>query len=101
LVKKQVVVQRDRFASFKLLKWIVEALERSSPQQAGVIPMEGPVVEGTEVVPVVVADVEQAQCSEQCPSAFNSFELPSWMLYQDVQLLWDSGLVRGESSYLL
>jgi hypothetical protein len=41
------------------------------------------------------------QCGERCPSAFNSFELPSWMLYQDVQLLWDSGLVRGESSYLL
>jgi hypothetical protein len=40
-------------------------------------------------------------CSEQCPSAFNSFELPSWMLYQDVQLLWDSGLVRGESGYSL
>jgi hypothetical protein len=41
------------------------------------------------------------RCSERCPSAFNSFELPSWMLYQDVQLLWDSGLVRGESSYSL
>jgi hypothetical protein len=40
-------------------------------------------------------------CGERCPSAFNSFELPSWMLYQDVQLLWDSGLVRGESSYSL
>jgi hypothetical protein len=35
------------------------------------------------------------------PSAFNRFELPSWMLYQDVQLLWDSGLVKGESGYLL
>jgi hypothetical protein len=43
----------------------------------------------------------QACCSERCPSAFNSFELPSWMLYQDVQLLWDSGLVRGESGYSL
>jgi hypothetical protein len=41
------------------------------------------------------------RCGERCPSAFNSFELPSWMLYQDVQLLWDSGLVEGESSYLL
>jgi hypothetical protein len=36
-----------------------------------------------------------------CPSAFNSFKLPSWMLYQDVQLLWDSGLMRGESGYSL
>jgi hypothetical protein len=42
-----------------------------------------------------------ARCGERCPSAFNSFELPSWMLYQDVQLLWDSGLVRGESGYSL
>jgi hypothetical protein len=41
------------------------------------------------------------RCSEWCPSAFNSFELPSWMLYQDVQLLWDSGLGRGESGYSL
>jgi hypothetical protein len=41
------------------------------------------------------------RCGERCPSAFNSFELPSWMLYQDVQLLWDSGLVRGESGYSL
>jgi hypothetical protein len=32
-------------------------------------------------------------CGKWCPSAFNSLELPSWMLYQDVQLLWDSGLV--------
>jgi hypothetical protein len=40
-------------------------------------------------------------CGEWCPSAFNCFELPSWMLYQDVQLLWDSGLVRGESGYSL
>jgi hypothetical protein len=40
-------------------------------------------------------------CGEWHPSAFNSFELPSWMLYQDVQLLWDSGLVRGESGYSL
>jgi hypothetical protein len=37
-------------------------------------------------------------CGEWCPSAFNSFELSSWMLYQDVQLLWDSRLGRGESS---
>jgi hypothetical protein len=41
------------------------------------------------------------QCGEWCPSTFNSFELPSWMLYQDVKLLWDSGLGRGESGYLL
>jgi hypothetical protein len=40
-------------------------------------------------------------CGEWCPSAFNSFELPSWMLYQDVPLLWDSGLGRGESGYSL
>jgi hypothetical protein len=40
-------------------------------------------------------------CGGQCPSAFNSFELPSWMLYQDVQLLWDPGLGRGESGYSL
>jgi hypothetical protein len=45
--------------------------------------------------------VEDKHCGERCPSAFNSFELPSWMLYQDVQLLWDSGLVRGESGYSL
>jgi hypothetical protein len=31
----------------------------------------------------------------------NGVLLPSWMLYQDVQLLWDSGLVRGESGYSL
>jgi hypothetical protein len=42
-----------------------------------------------------------ARCGERCPSAFNSFELPSWVLYQDIQLLWDSGLVRGESGYSL
>jgi hypothetical protein len=35
----------------------------------------------------------ERRCSVRCPSAFNSFELPSWMLYQDVQLLRDSGLV--------
>jgi hypothetical protein len=58
LVKDQAAVQRDRFASFKLLKRIAEALERSSPRQAGVVPMEGPAAGGTEVVPVVVADVE-------------------------------------------
>jgi hypothetical protein len=61
LVKEQVVAQRDRFTSFWLLKWITEALERSSPWQTGVVLMEGLVVEGTEVVPVVIADVEQAQ----------------------------------------
>jgi hypothetical protein len=41
----------------------------------------------------VVSVVGWLQCGKLCPSAFNSFELPSWMLYQDVQLLWDSGLV--------
>jgi hypothetical protein len=41
------------------------------------------------------------RCGEWCPSAFKSFELPSWMLYQAVQLLWDSGLLRGESGYSL
>jgi hypothetical protein len=52
--------------------------------------------EGMENVNILVC-----RCGERCPSAFNSFELPSWMLYQDVQLLWDSGLGRGESSYSL
>jgi hypothetical protein len=59
-VKEQAAAQRDRFASFKLLEWIAEALERSSPRQAGVVPMEGPAAGGTEVVPAVVADVERA-----------------------------------------
>jgi hypothetical protein len=40
-VKEQVAVQRDRFASFRLLKWIVEVLERSSSWQAGVVPVRG------------------------------------------------------------
>jgi hypothetical protein len=53
LVKEQVVAQRDRFMSFKLLEWIAEALERSSPRQAGVVLMEGLAAEGTEAVPVV------------------------------------------------
>jgi hypothetical protein len=57
LVKEQAAAQRDRFASFKLLKQIAEALERSSPRQAGVVLTEGPVAGGTEVVPAVVADV--------------------------------------------
>jgi hypothetical protein len=61
LVKEQTAVQRDQFVSFRLLKWIAEALERLSPQQTGVVPMEGPVVAEMEVVPVVVADVEQAR----------------------------------------
>jgi hypothetical protein len=61
LVKEQVVAQRDWFAPFWLLEQIVEVLERSSPQQMGVIPMEGPVAEEIEVVPVVIADVEWAQ----------------------------------------
>jgi hypothetical protein len=40
-----------------------------------------------------LCDCVRERCSVRCPSAFNSFELPSWMLYQDVQLLQDSGLV--------
>jgi hypothetical protein len=35
------------------------------------------------------------------PSIALKFGLPSWILYQDIQLLWDSGLVRGESGYSL
>jgi hypothetical protein len=35
LVKEQVVVQRDWFASFRLLTDIAEALERLSPWQMG------------------------------------------------------------------
>jgi hypothetical protein len=31
LVKEQAAVQRDQFVSFRLLEWIVEVLERSSP----------------------------------------------------------------------
>jgi hypothetical protein len=58
LVKEQAAAQRDRFAAFKLLQRIAEALERSSPRQAGVVPTEGPAAGGTEVVPAVVADVE-------------------------------------------
>jgi hypothetical protein len=61
LVKEQAAAQRDQFASFKLLERIVEALERSSPRQVGVVPTEGPAVGGTEVVPLVVADVEQVR----------------------------------------
>jgi hypothetical protein len=49
LVKEQAAAQRDRFASFKLLERIAEALERLSPRQAGVVPTEGPVAGGTEV----------------------------------------------------
>jgi hypothetical protein len=60
LVKEQAAAQRDRFASFKLLKWIAEALERSSPRQVGAVPTEGPAAGGTEVVPAVIADVERA-----------------------------------------
>jgi hypothetical protein len=61
LVKEQVAAQRAWFASFKLLEQIMEALERLSPQQAGVVLTEGPVVEGTEVVPVVFGNVERVQ----------------------------------------
>jgi hypothetical protein len=60
LVKEQAAVQRDKFASFRLLEQIVEVLERLSPRQAGVVPMEGPAAGGTEVVPAVIADVERA-----------------------------------------
>jgi hypothetical protein len=42
LVKEQAAAQRDRFASFRLLERIAEALERSSPRQAGVVPTEEP-----------------------------------------------------------
>jgi hypothetical protein len=57
LVKEQAV-QRDQFVSFKLLERIVEALEGLSPRQVGVVPMEGLAAGGTDVVPVVIADVE-------------------------------------------
>jgi hypothetical protein len=46
--------------SFRLLEWIVDVLERLSPQQVGVVPTDKPAAELMEVVPVVVADVEQA-----------------------------------------
>jgi hypothetical protein len=55
LVKEQAVAQRNRFTSFKLLEWIMEALKRSLPQQAGVVPM----AERMEVIPVIIADVER------------------------------------------
>jgi hypothetical protein len=61
LAKEQAAVQRDRLTSFRLLERIAKALERTSPWQAGVVPTEGPVAEGTEIVPVVVADVEWAR----------------------------------------
>jgi hypothetical protein len=61
LVKKQVVVQRDQFTSFKLLEWVAEVLERLLLRKAGVVLMEGPAVERTEVITVIIADVEQAQ----------------------------------------
>jgi hypothetical protein len=48
LVKEQVAAQRDRFAAFKLLERIAEALERTSSRQAGVVPMEGPAAGGME-----------------------------------------------------
>jgi hypothetical protein len=37
LVKEQVAVQRDQFVSFRLLEWITEVLERSSPQQMALL----------------------------------------------------------------
>jgi hypothetical protein len=57
LVKEQAAAQRNRFASFKLLEQIAEALDRSSPRQAGVVLMEGLAAGGTGVVPAVIADV--------------------------------------------
>jgi hypothetical protein len=60
LVREQVVAQRDQFVSFRLLEQIMEALERSLPRQARVVPMEGLAAEEMEVVPVVIADVEWA-----------------------------------------
>jgi hypothetical protein len=53
MVKEQAEVWEDRQASFRLLEWIMEMLERSSPRRAGVIPPEGPAARGTEMVPVV------------------------------------------------
>jgi hypothetical protein len=58
LVKERVAAQRDCFVSFKLLEWIVEALERLLPWKAGVVLTEGPVAEGAEVVPLVIGNVE-------------------------------------------
>jgi hypothetical protein len=53
LVKEQAAAQRDRFTSFKLLERIMEALERSSPRRAGVVPTERPAAGRMEAVPVV------------------------------------------------
>jgi flagellar motor component MotA len=61
LVKEQAAVQRDWFVAFRLLKQITEALERSSPWQVEVVLIEGLVAEGTEIVLVVIVDVEWAQ----------------------------------------
>jgi hypothetical protein len=47
LVKKQTAAQRNWFAAFRLLEQVVEALERSLPRQAKVVPTE-----------VIVMDVE-------------------------------------------
>jgi hypothetical protein len=48
LVTEQVAAQRDRFAAFKLLERIAEALERTSSRQVGVVPTEGLAAGGTE-----------------------------------------------------
>jgi hypothetical protein len=61
LVKEQAAVQRDWFVAFRLFKQITEALERSSPWQVEVVLIEGLVAEGTEIVLVVIVDVEWAQ----------------------------------------
>jgi hypothetical protein len=53
LVKEQAEAWEDCQVSFRLLEWITETLERSLPRRAGVVPMEGPAVRGTEAVPVV------------------------------------------------
>jgi hypothetical protein len=46
--QEEAAAQRDRFASFKLLERIAEALERSSPRQVGVVPKEGPASKGSD-----------------------------------------------------
>jgi hypothetical protein len=38
MVKEQAEAQEDHQAAFRLLEWIVETLERSSPRRVGVVP---------------------------------------------------------------
>jgi hypothetical protein len=65
LVKEQAAAQKDQFASFKLLERIAEALERSSPWQAGVVPTEGPAAGNTEAGPSAAAvDMETVALDE-------------------------------------